>query len=126
MLVSQLTSRLASGISKLVPSFRRRMNILHYSCSHFGLKLSKSEDSARKGNNTRIWSAAHSDSSAAWQLASLPCILGFLCKREGPGRLGGLHLVSREATPWASGRLPDRQVKSLVPSHLRVQGASLV
>ena len=126
MLVSQLTSRLASGISKLVRNFRRRMDMLHYSCSHFGLKISESEDCARKGNNHTIWSATYSASSAAWHLASLPRFLGFPCKREGPGHLGGPHSVSREATPWASGRLPDRQVKSLVPSHLRVQGASLV
>ena len=37
MLVSHLTSRLASGISKLVLNFRRRMIFLHYSCSHLGL-----------------------------------------------------------------------------------------
>ena len=107
MLVSQLTSRLASGISKLVRDFRRRMDILHYSCSQFGLKLSKSEDCARKGNNHTIWSATYSASSAAWHLASLPRFLGF--KREGPGHLGGPRSVSREAIPRVSGAEPDRQ-----------------
>ena len=126
MLVSQLTSRLASGISKLVRNFRRRMNILHYSCSHFGLRIGKSEDCARKGNNHTIWFAAYSAGSAAWHPASLPRFLGFPCKRGGPGHLGGPRSVSREATPWVSGAEFDRQVKSLVPSHLRVQGVSLV
>ena len=79
-----------------------------------------------KENNHTIWSATYSASSAAWHLASLPRFLGFPCKRGGPGHLGGPHSVSREAIPWVSGAEPDRQVKSLVLSHLRVQGASLV
>ena len=86
MLVSQLTSRLASGISKLVRNFRRRMDILHYSCSRFGLKISKSEERSRKVNTHSIWSASYSSAqrigipphcSASWGSRTIGKDLGF-------------------------------------------------
>ena len=64
--------------------------------------------------------------SAVRHLASLPAFLGFPYNREGPGLLGGHPSASREVIPRVSGAEPDRQVKSLVPPHLRGQGAGLV
>ena len=45
----------------------------------------------------------------ALRLALPPGTLRFPRKREGPGRLGGPRSVSREAIPWASGRLLHHQ-----------------
>ena len=96
MLVSQLTSRLASGISKLVRNFRRRMDILHYSCSHFGLKISKSEDCARKVNTHSIWSATY---STARRPGTSPC-----CPASW-----GSRTIGKGLGIWAVlARLPER------------------
>ena len=77
---------------------------------------------ARKANTTLFLVCILPISSAGRHPASPLRFLGFPYSREGPGLLGGHRSASREVIPRASGAEPERQVKSLVPPHLRRTG----
>ena len=77
---------------------------------------------ARKSKHHTLLVCILPISSADRHPASLLCFLGLPYSREGPGLLGGHRSASGEVIPRASGAGPERQVKSLVPPHLRRTG----